>query len=106
LISEQTIRQAVGRIVAAARPSKVVLFGSYARGDPDEGSDLDFLVIEPRLGDRFEEMIRLRDAVGPIGAGVDVLVCSEAEAKRRGMVPGTAVYWALKEGRILYDAAA
>jgi predicted nucleotidyltransferase len=106
LISEETIHQAVGRVVAAARPSRIILFGSYARGDPDEGSDLDFLVIERQLVDRQEEMIRLRDAIGPIGAGVDVLVCSEAEAERRGKVPGTAVYWALKEGRILYDATA
>ena len=106
MISEEAIRQAVGRIVAAARPSKVILFGSYARGVADEGSDLDFLVIQRQLADRYGEMIRLRDAIGSVGTGVDVLVCSEAEARRRGQVPGTAVYWALKEGRILYDAAA
>jgi hypothetical protein len=43
MISEQTIREAVERIVAAARPSKVIVFGSHARRD----SDLDLLVIEP-----------------------------------------------------------
>jgi hypothetical protein len=50
-------------------------------------------------------MIRLREAVGPIGSGVDVLVYSEEEAERRGQVPRTVVYWALKEGRVRYDAA-
>jgi predicted nucleotidyltransferase len=105
MLSEQTIREAVERLVTAARPSKIILFGSFARGDPDEGSDLDLLVIEPELVDRYEEMIRLRDAIGPIGTGVDVLVYSEEEAERRGRVPGTVVYWALKEGRVIYDAA-
>lgn len=105
MLSEQAIREAVERIVAAARPSKVILFGSHARGDPDEGSDLDLLVIEPKLVDRDQEMIRLRDVVGQIGSGVDLLVYSEEEAERRGQVPGTAVYWALKEGRVIYDAA-
>ena len=105
MLSEQTIREAVERIVTAARPSKVIVFGSHARGDLDEGSDLDLLVIEPKLVDRYQEMIRLRDAVGPIGSGVDVLVFSEEEALRRGQVPGTVVYWALKEGRVVYDAA-
>jgi predicted nucleotidyltransferase len=105
MISEQTIREAVERIVTAARPSRVIVFGSHARGDSDEGSDLDLLVIEPALVDRFQEMIRLRDAVGPIGRGVDVLVYSEEEARRRGQVPGTVIYWALKEGRVVYDAA-
>jgi uncharacterized protein len=104
MLSEQTIREAVERIVTAARPSKIILFGSFARGNPDEGSDLDLLIIERDLVDRYEEMIRLRDAIGPIGAGVDVLVYSEEEAERRGQVPGTVVYWALKEGRVLYDA--
>jgi len=105
MISEQTIREAVERIVTAARPSKVILFGSHARGASDEGSDLDLLVIEPKLVDRYQEMIRLREAVGPIGSGVDVLVYSEEEAARRGQVPGTVVYWALKEGKVVYDAA-
>ena len=105
MLSEQTIRDTVERVVTAARPSKIILFGSLARDDPDEGSDLDLLVIEPELADRYAEMIRLRDAIGPIGAGVDVLVYSEQEAERRGQVPGTVVYWALKEGRVLYDAA-
>ena len=105
MLSEQTIREAVERIVAAARPSKIIVFGSHGRKESDEGSDLDLLVIEPKLVDRYQEMIRLREAVGPIGSGVDVLVCSEEEAERRGQVPGTVVYWALKEGRVLYDAA-
>ena len=93
MISEQAIREAVDRIVAAARPSKVIVFGSQARGGADEASDLDLLVIEPKLVDRYREMMRLRKAVGPIGGGADVLVCSEEEAERRGRVPDTVVYW-------------
>ena len=41
MISEQTIQQAVARLVVAANPSKIILFGSYARGDATEDSDLD-----------------------------------------------------------------
>lgn len=104
MLSEQTIRDAVERIVTTARPSKIILFGSMARGDADEGSDLDLLIIEPELVDRYAEVIRLRDAIGPIGAGVDVLVYSEEEAERRGQVPGTVLCWALKEGTVVYDA--
>lgn len=105
MISDELIREAVGRIVAAAQPSKVIPFGSYGRGDPNAGSDLDLLIIEPELADRYDDMMRLRDAVGPIGAGVDILVCSEEEAERRRQVPGTVVYWALKDGKVVYDAA-
>jgi predicted nucleotidyltransferase len=83
----------------------VILFGSYARGDTDPGSDLDIMVIKSHVSNRYEEMIRLRKAVGTlrVGTGIDLLVYSEAE--RRSQVPGTVLYWARKEGRPVYAAA-
>ena len=105
MISENTIQQAVARLVAAAKPSKVILFGSYARGDATEDSDLDLMVIEREVQNAGEEMIRLHRAVGNVGVGVDVLVYSDREASRRSQVPGTVLYWAFKEGRVLYDAS-
>ena len=105
MIDEQTLRQIVDRIVIAVCPEKVIVFGSYGRGDADEGSDLDLMVIEPEVQNRFEEMIRLQKAVERVGVGVDVLVYSEDEFERRSHVPGTVLYWARKEGRAIYEAA-
>ncbi|TAJ76973.1 MAG: nucleotidyltransferase domain-containing protein [Gallionellaceae bacterium] len=104
MISEKTIQQAVDRLVAAAKPSKIILFGSYARGEATEDSDLDLMVIEQEVQNSGEEMIRLHRAVGDVGVGVDVLVYSDKEAARRSQVPGTVLYWAFKEGKVLYDA--
>jgi predicted nucleotidyltransferase len=104
MLSEQTVRQAVRRIRHAAQPSKIILFGSYARGDATDDSDLDLMVILPGKPDKVAEMIRLRQAVGSVGVGVDVLVFSEEEAQRRGQVPGTVLYWANKEGKVLYES--
>ena len=104
MISEQTIQQAVARLVAAANPSKVILFGSYARGDATEDSDLDLMVIEPEVVNQFDEMVRLRNVMGDMPVGVDLLVYSDREAFRRSQVPGTLLYWAFKEGRVMYDA--
>ncbi|MFZ1463124.1 MAG: nucleotidyltransferase domain-containing protein [Anaerolineae bacterium] len=104
MVEEQTLRQVVARIVDAAHPSRVILFGSYGRGDADEGSDVDLMVIKPTVDDRGEEMLGLYRTVGPIGVGVDVLLYSEAEFERRSQVPGTVLYWALKEGRALYES--
>ena len=104
MIDEQTLQQVVQRIVAAGQPSRVILFGSYGRGDASENSDLDIMVIEPRVPDRYEEMIRLQKVVGRLGTGVDLLVYSEAEYERRSQVPGTVLYWARKEGKPVYEA--
>jgi predicted nucleotidyltransferase len=88
--------------LAAPREAQIVLFGSHARGDADEGSDLDFLVIEPVVENRAREMVRLRRALRPLRVPADVLVYSRDEVKRWGQQPGTALYWALREGRIVY----
>ncbi|MDH4216170.1 MAG: nucleotidyltransferase domain-containing protein [Gallionella sp.] len=104
MISEKTIQQAVARLVAAANPSKVILFGSYARGDATEDSDLDLMVIEPEVQNAGDEIIRLHRVVGDVGIGVDVLVYSDKDASRRSQVPGTVLYWAFRDGKVLYDA--
>lgn len=104
MLTEKTIREAVARVVAAAHPSKVIMFGSYARNEAKEDSDLDLMVIEPHVENAGEEMVRLRNAVGHIGIGVDVLVYSDEEATRRSAIPGTLLYWAHKEGRVLYES--
>jgi uncharacterized protein len=106
MLHAEALQSAVERIVASAHPSRIILFGSYARGDADEGSDLDLLVVEREVLDRSQEMLKLYRSIGYIGVGVDVLVYSEHEMARRGQVPGTVIHHALQEGKVLYDAGA
>jgi len=105
MISEKTIQQAAQLLGEAAKPAKVILFGSYARGDAQENSDLDFLVIEPELQDKFREMVRLRQVLRPLRVPVDVLVYSQADINQQQNSCSSAIYWALREGKVLYDTA-
>jgi predicted nucleotidyltransferase len=84
MLTQSAIQQTVQRILQVARPTKIILFGSYARGDATADSDVDLMVILPGKPDKVAEMIRLRRAIGAVGTGVDVLVFSEDEAGRRG----------------------
>ena len=104
MIDEDTLRKIVDRVVAAAQPSRVILFGSYGRGDASADSDLDLMVVEPQVRDPYAEMVRLRTAVGSVGLGVDVLVYSEADLEERKDWCTSPVYWAVREGRTLYAA--
>ena len=107
MLNPDQIANAAQRVVAAASsPATVIMFGSYARGDADEGSDLDLVVVLPDLMDEAAEYLRLRSAVGRIGIGVDLLLFSQRDFERRSQVPGTLPYWAKKEGMVLHDAAA
>jgi len=105
MISEQVIQQAVRRLVAAARPSRIILFGSYATGTATENSDLDLMVIKHAVENRGEEMVRLRGCVGDIGEAVDVLIYSEDDVEERKEWCTSPIYWALREGRVLYESA-
>ena len=103
MISEETIRNAIDRLIGVAKPQKIYLFGSYARGDAREQSDLDFLVVERALRNRRKEMVRLRDAIRSMRIPVDILVVSESTFAEWADVPGTVVHKAKTEGRLCYE---
>lgn len=79
MLGEENIHR-VARVLSQSAPpgSRVILFGSYAKGSPRPDSDLDFMVVEPFVADRHAEMNRLARAVRPLRLPVDVLVASEA----------------------------
>lgn len=98
------IEKAVDLLLEAAPPgSRVILFGSHARGDARPDSDLDFLVVEPRVADHRAEMVRLHHVLQPLHVPADVLVTSEGIFEEWHNTPGTVLYEADKEGRV-FDA--
>ena len=103
MIDSATLAAAVATLAKAApNAEQILLFGSYARGQANEASDLDFLVIEATVENRAKEMVRLRRALRPLRLPVDVLVYSRSEVTQWGQQPGTALYWALREGRVVH----
>jgi predicted nucleotidyltransferase len=98
----EVIDQIGTRLARAAPPrSRVLLFGSHARGAAAEDSDFDVLVIEPTVE---SPAVRLRRELRGLGVPIDVIVMDEAKAERRAAVPGTMVERALSEGRLLAQA--
>jgi predicted nucleotidyltransferase len=101
----EIIAEITRRLEREAPPrSRVLLFGSQARGDGHGGSDIDVMVIEPEVDDPFAESVRLRKALRGLGMPIDVVVFEQEDARRRAAVPGTVVERALREGRVLVDA--
>ena len=79
-----------------------MLFGSCAPGDASEHSDIDLLVIEDEVPDRAREMVRLRRLLRPLRVPADILVYTENEVAQWGNQPGSALYWALREGKVVH----
>jgi uncharacterized protein len=102
VFDDAVIREAGRRILRAAPPgSRVILFGSHARAEAGEHSDLDLLVIEPEVEDRGSESVRLRRTLRGLGAAADVIVVSENSVREWRDVYGTVIHSALSEGREL-----
>jgi uncharacterized protein len=104
VIASDLIDEAAHRITAAAPGARVILFGSHARGEATAQSDVDLLVIEPRVDDSFNEIVRLQRVLAPLRLPADIVVLSEQHVDEWRDVRSTMLYDALREGRVLGQA--
>jgi len=67
--ARQVIQDVLSKLVAEYAPQQVILFGSYAYGEPNEGSDIDLLIVkdtDKRPLERRMEVKRCCEiAIGP-----------------------------------------
>lgn len=91
------------RIVDAYRPARVYLFGSEARGDAGNDSDIDLAVIVRDDAPERQSTPRMAaEALWGLERGADVVVFRESEfAARHGVV--SSLPWTIRrEGKLLY----
>ena len=94
------------RILAVSQPEKIILFGSFARGDYGPDSDLDLLVILENVDSPRAESNRLRRAMRGLLAPVDILVATPEQIQRHRHTIGFIYRTALDEGKVIYERPA
>ena len=100
------VGRAVDAIVRAYRPQRVIVFGSFARGDTHEGSDLDLIVVKETDERFFERIARVRDACADLEVDVQPLVYTPAELRQMLEQGNGFLETALAEGVVTYEAPA
>ena len=103
MITEKIIQEAVERLVQAANPEKIFLFGSYARGDINEQSDPDFLIVQKAVKNRRRQTVHLQDILRLMRIPEDIVVVSRNTFQEWENVKGTVFYEAKREGILYYD---
>jgi predicted nucleotidyltransferase len=104
-ITPELIKYIIEKIVREIQPEKIVLFGSYARGDYKYSSDLDLLIVKD---DDKESSRTIRRKVDALLRGrkfaVDLLVrkTEEIDWNIRAQNPFY-LYHILRDGKVLYE---
>jgi predicted nucleotidyltransferase len=102
MVSNQELDSLVSRIVEFYQPEMVILFGSYAYGNPHEGSDLDLLLIKQTNEHPLNRAAGLRMALRDMLLPMDILVYTPAEIAKDKERKFTFIYDVLKSGKVLY----
>ncbi|SDC08064.1 MULTISPECIES: nucleotidyltransferase domain-containing protein [unclassified Candidatus Frackibacter] len=92
------------RTVQSIDLNRIILFGSYARGDYNDNSDVDLLFIVNNDSGSLREIRHkidslLQDRIVP----TDILVYTEDKLKEKENIIGTLPYTIKEEGEVIYD---
>lgn len=94
----------VRRIIEAAHPVRIILFGSAAREEMGPNSDVDLLVVMPNGIHRREVAKTVYMALCGLSLPKDIVVVTEGDIQQYAQEPSLVIAPALADGRELYHA--
>lgn len=104
-VSRRVIDDLVQAIVNKFSPDRVILFGSYAYGEPQPWSDVDLLVVMDTPQGEGSAIQAVRNSLPRRPFSVDVVVRSQAEIDRRIALDDWFLEEITRKGQVLYERA-
>ena len=99
---DKIIQDTLGRILSVVSPKQVFLFGSAARGNLHDNSDIDLLVVVPNGTHRRKTAQSIyRNLVG-LSFAADIVVVTEEDVDKYRDAEGWVIREALAEGILVY----
>ena len=107
MLTDEQLQEMVQVIVNEVNTDMIILFGSYANGNPKEDSDVDLIVIksDPFTPERsrFSEGVRLWEALSGFRIPKDILVYCRDDVEYWRDSKNNVLAQALRNGNILYQ---
>jgi predicted nucleotidyltransferase len=104
MVAERQIFACAREVAEKFAPEKIILFGSYAYGQPTEDSDIDLLVVMNHKGSAVEQAAKIRSSIHSLFP-IDVLVRSSRKINDRLEMGDSFMKTILEKGEVLYEAA-
>jgi len=99
------LRDILNKKLSPLNAKKIILFGSYAYGEPNENSDLDLCIIEDKIESKIKEKTKIRKLLKDIKLPKDILVEEEeyflSHSDENWI--NTALYDARHKGIVIYE---
>ena len=104
LNKKELLRRITDKIDAQYHPQKIILFGSYAWGNPAKDSDIDLLIVKETNERHRERSLKVRRIIGEENGlvGIDILVYTPQEIAYRLNIGDSFISKIVKKGRLLY----
>ena len=102
---DKEVENILKQLIRLYKPQKVVLFGSLAKGEINEGTDIDLFIIKSDVPELGVERIRQLDALIHYRLATDFVVYRPQEVDQRLKLGDPFVKSILEEGKVLYEAA-
>ena len=104
LIDQETIDNLARKIVQEFQPERIILFGSYAYGNPTEDSDMDLLIIMPFEGKGSHKALEMMQKLR-LRIPVDLVVRTPEEVRQRLAWNDFFLREIMEKGKVLYESA-
>ncbi len=98
------VKEIIDRIIAKYQPQKIILFGSYARGEANFDSDLDLLIVKQTNSLRHKRGIELRQLIRPAILPLDLVILTENEYTENCNKFQNIAQIATQQGIVVYDS--